>query len=102
MTDEPTNGRATVREVYQLVGEVDGKVDRILDEMGRHETRLAIIEKTCAERPDHCALEHAESRRTERTRYTDHKWGWVQRWGWVIVSAIASAGVIIGICNSGG
>lgn len=98
MTDEPSNGRATIREVYALVGEVDEKVDAILLAQYNHATRLAVIEKTCKERPAHCALEHAESRRADRAAETDDYWVWVRRWSGVIATTVAVAALIIGLC----
>ena len=66
MSETQSNGRASIREVHALVGKVDGKVDKILAAQSQHETRLAVIEKTCRERPRQCSLEHAAARRKER------------------------------------
>ena len=100
MTDEPANGRASIREVYKLVGEVrkdiadlDGKVDGLATSIGAQHTRLTVVEKTCAERPRVCSLEIGEAIRTAAVASSDRRWTSRERWlgiGAVMV-AVSSA-----------
>lgn len=93
------NGRATIREVYALVSDlradiaaVDAKVDRLQAQ----ETRLAVIERLCAERPRLCALQAAEANRAAAENENDRSWTALQRYGWLLATAVALASAVIG------
>lgn len=96
---EDTNGRATIREVYALVGELRADiatVDAKVDALQAQESRLAVIERLCAERPRLCALEAAEMHRSMETTSDEHAWTVLQRYGWLLATAIALASAVIG------
>ena len=99
MSDEPENGRASIREVYALVSELRGDiaaVDAKVDALQANETRLAVIERLCAERPRLCALQAAEVSRTLDERRNDRGWATLQRYGWVLATVIATVSAVIG------
>lgn len=98
MTDDE-NGRASIREVYTLVGELRGDiaaVDAKVDRLQAQETRLAVIERLCAERPRLCALQAAEASRTLDETRNDRGWATLQRYGWVLATIIATVSAVIG------
>ena len=96
---EDENGRATIREVYALVGDLRddiAKVESKVDALQAQETRLAVVERRCADRPRVCALEAADVARTLAETHSDRGWTVLQRYGWLLATAIATASAVIG------
>jgi len=44
MTAPPESNGITLGEVYRLLKRVDGKVDKMVDEVNKHEAGLAVLE----------------------------------------------------------
>lgn len=98
MTDAD-NGRATIREVYALVSELRADiatVDAKVDALQAQETRLAVLERVCAEQPKICAYRTDEAIRTQVKAAADGAWARVQRWGWLVATVVATASAVIG------
>jgi hypothetical protein len=99
MSEPIDNGRATIREVYALVGELRADiatVDAKVDSLQANETRLAILERMCADRPTLCALMRDEVARKAIEQNSERGWALIQRYGWLIATAIATASAVIG------
>ena len=99
MTEPIDNGRATIREVYQLVGELRAdiaSVDAKVDALQAQETRLAVLERLCRDRPRLCALEAEAASRILDTAQNDRGWALLQRYGWLVATVIATASAVIG------
>lgn len=92
------NGRATIREVYALVSElradlatIDGKVDAL----HANEVHLAVIERTCADRPSVCRLQTDRAIRAATEQHSERGWTQLQRFGWVIATIVATTSAVI-------
>jgi len=93
------NGRATIREVYALVGELRSDiaaVDAKVDALQAQETRLAILERACADRPALCQLMRDEAARKAAEQHTERGWALLQRYGWLVATIVATASAVIG------
>lgn len=99
MSEPIDNGRATIREVYQLVGELRtdiATVDAKVDALQAQDTRLTVLERLCAERPKVCAYQTDAAIRTQGKARTDGAWARVQRYGWLVATVVATVSAVIG------
>ena len=97
------NGRATIREVHVLLGEVraevatvDAKIDLLAALPRSNATRLSVMETVCGDRPKLCAMEMEKVIREIVEKRTDAGWTQLQRWGWVVAVVAALASSVIG------